>query len=90
MNLKSISLIFILLAQNLIKDKSWHVDDQKYNIKNYIRYKEDVASSIKLVPKQDCFTKYIQSGDLKQVPENNFLKNIYAACVEQFCLKHEN
>lgn len=31
---------------------------KKYNIKNYIRYKEDVASSIKLVPKQDCFTKY--------------------------------
>ena len=30
----AISLIFILLAQNLIKDKSWHVNDQKYSIKN--------------------------------------------------------
>ena len=31
---------------------------KKYNVKNYIRYKEDVAKSIKLIKKQDCFTKY--------------------------------
>ena len=30
----TISLIFILLIQNLIKDKSWYLNDQKYSMKN--------------------------------------------------------
>ena len=31
---------------------------RKYNIKNYIRYKEDVAAAIKRIPKKDNFYEY--------------------------------
>ncbi len=31
---------------------------KKYNIKNYIRYKEDVKSTIKRIPKKDSFNLY--------------------------------
>ena len=34
----SIVLIFVLLAQNYIKDKSWHFDQQKYDLKNAIDF----------------------------------------------------
>ena len=44
----AISLIFILLAQNLIKDKSWHVDDQKYNIKNATDFSLKIKKEIDL------------------------------------------
>jgi len=50
---------------------------KKYNVKNYIRYKEDVANSIKLIHKQDCFTKYT----------NKELKTIFLPLVENISRK---
>ena len=44
----AISLIFILLAQNLIKDKSWHVNDQKYSIKNATDFSLKIKKGIDL------------------------------------------
>jgi hypothetical protein len=37
-NYLSVTLIFILLIQNLIKDDSWHYNDQRYNMKNSIDF----------------------------------------------------
>ena len=39
-------LIFILLIQNLIKDKSWHLNDQKYSIKNAIDFSLKIKKGI--------------------------------------------
>tara|TARA_E500000331_G_scaffold53809_1_gene47286 strand:- start:338 stop:2146 length:1809 start_codon:yes stop_codon:yes gene_type:complete len=35
------SMILILLIQNLIKDKSWHYDDLKYNSENLVKFHEN-------------------------------------------------
>ena len=50
---------------------------KKYNIKNYIRYKNDVSISIKAIKKQDCFSKYT----------NNELKVIFLPLVENIARK---
>ena len=44
----AISLIFILLAQNLIKDKSWYVNDQKYSVKNATDFSLKIKKGIDL------------------------------------------
>tara|TARA_B100001123_G_C15321754_1_gene1028170 strand:+ start:50 stop:1858 length:1809 start_codon:yes stop_codon:yes gene_type:complete len=49
-NYLAIFLIFILLFQNLTRDKSWHLNDQKYNMKNattfYLNLKKGIAPKI--------------------------------------------
>ena len=37
-NYLSITLIFVLLTQNILKDKTWHLKDQSYNIKNAVDF----------------------------------------------------
>ena len=34
----TIILIFVLLVQNVLKDKTWHLEDQSYNIKNVVDF----------------------------------------------------
>ena len=38
-------LILILLIQNLIKDKSWHYSDLKYNSKNVVKFHENFSKN---------------------------------------------
>ena len=39
----AITMILILLIQNLIKDKSWHYEDLKYNSKNVVKFHENFS-----------------------------------------------
>ena len=41
-----IFLISILLIQNLIKDNSWHFNDQKYDMKNAIDFSKNIEKNI--------------------------------------------
>ena len=40
----AIAMIFILLIQNFAKDNSWHINDQKYSIKNAMEFSLKIKS----------------------------------------------
>jgi len=40
--------ILVLLAQNLIKDNSWHFDDQRYSVKNAMDFSTKIRNGINL------------------------------------------
>ena len=65
-------LIFILLSQNTLRDQSWHLEDQKYSIKNITNFNLKFGKGIKPVingpavlvdksnsPKKINFKKYL-------------------------------
>ena len=39
-------LILILVGQNLLKDNSWHFNDQKYDMKNAMEFSEKIKYGI--------------------------------------------
>ena len=39
-----ITLIFVLMTQNLLRDKTWHINDQKYNMKNIIDFSKRIKN----------------------------------------------
>ena len=43
-----IILILVLLVQNLIKDNSWHFDDQRYSVKNAMDFSTKIRNGIDL------------------------------------------
>ena len=42
----AIVLVALLLIQNLIKDNSWHFEDQKYNIKNAMSFSSKIDKGL--------------------------------------------
>ena len=38
-------MLFILLLQNLIKDNSWHLNDQRYNMKNAMDFSKKIKNN---------------------------------------------
>ena len=41
-------MILVLLVQNLIKDNSWHFDDQRYSVKNAMDFSTKIRNGIDL------------------------------------------
>ena len=66
----AILMIFFLLTQNVIRDKSWHINDQKYDTKNVIDFslKLKTGKNLEILGPAALMDKF---GSLKKINNRN-------------------